>query len=398
MTVAPDIEIRALDPEDVPAMFDLSVHAFGGPRRDVEGDALLVTPDRTVAAYRGGRLVGSVAVIDMAQWFGGRAVPCGGVAGVTVAPDQRGRGLARTLLDEAVARMVGQGACVSSLYPTTASLYRSLGWEVAGGWARTAISTGELPAPTGDLDWEPSPHTDPALASAYEACARGRDGWILPPARWWRAQGLRREVDRTPSWSWVGRRRGEVVAAVAYHHARSERAMYDIEVDLVAGADGPALTDALAFLGASGTTVDRVKTSLPPVVLRLHLAEPSRTRIVEDWPWMLRLVDLPSAIAARGWPTGLTATVALEVEPASHASDGVGPQRWVLEVADGAAHLEPGGPGTVRLSTCDLARLYAGAVDPAALAASGRITGADEHQLSALRGAFAGDPSSPFFF
>ena len=298
-----------------------------------------------MAAYRGGRLVGSVAVIDMAQWFGGRSVPCGGVAGVTVAPDQRGRGLARTLLDEAVARMVAEGACVSSLYPTTASLYRSLGWEVAGGWARTAISTADLPRPTGGVDWEPVAHTEPALATAYEGCAHGRDGWILPPARWWRAQGLRRELDRTPSWSWLGRRDGAPVAAVAYHHARSERAMYDIEVDLVAGVDGPALTDALAFLGASGTTVDRVKTSLPPAVLRLHLAEPSRTRVVEDWPWMLRLVDLPAAMAARGWPAGLTTTVALEVEPPTHAPDGIGAQRWVLEVADGRG---PPGAGRAR--------------------------------------------------
>ena len=391
-----EVEIRTLGADDREARVALGAHAFGGPGTVFDDDALVVPAEEMVAAYDGERLVGTVAVIDMAQWFGGRAVPAGGVAGVTVAPDQRGRGVARRMLVEATRRMGEAGHVVSSLYPTTASLYRSLGWEVAGGWARTAIASTDLPRPTGELAWEPVAATDPVLRTTYETCATGRDGWIVPPARWWHAQGRRRELDPTPSWSWAGRRRGEAVAAVAYHHTSSERHMFDVEVDLLAGADGPALDDALAFLGASGTVVDRVRTSLPPGLLRLHVAEPSRTRIVEDWPWMLRLVDPAGAIAARGWPDGLTLAVGLEVHPPAAAPGE--PERWVLEVADGEGALSPGGPGGVSLAATDLARLYAGAVDPAALATAGRLRGASPEVLSALRGAFAGDPSSPFFF
>lgn len=393
-----EIDIRSLDPSDVDTMFDLGTHAFGGPRRSVEPDALIVPPEGCVAAYLGGRLVGTVAVIDMEQWFGGRTIPCAGVAGVTVSPDQRGQGLARSMLAEATRRMGEQRQVISSLYPTTASLYRSLGWEVAGGWNRTVISTADLPAPSETVEWGPVDHTDPDLAAMYEACAEGRDGWIVPPRRWWHTQGRRRETGSRPAWSWIGRRDGQAVAAAVYHHAESERAMFDVEVDLVVGSDGPALNDALAFVGASGTTVDRVRTSLPPTVLRTHLAEPSRTRSVEDWPWMLRLVDLPSAIEARGWPSGLTLTVELSVLPPTHRKDSVAAEQWVLEVADRSAALSPGGAGTVPLAATDLARLYAGAVDPGALAAAGRLTGADADTVSGLRAAFAGDPSSPFFF
>ncbi len=393
-----DIALRTLDPGDLEALFDLRAHAFGGPRQSFDEDALVVPCEGTVAAYQGDRLVGTVSVIDMHQWFGGRAVSCGGVAGVTVAPDQRRRGLARALLDEAVRHMHEKGQSVSSLYPTTASLYRSLGWEVAGGWARTAIASADLPAPSGEVDWAPAAHTDPALAKVYEACAQGRDGWIVPPRRWWHAHGRRRELASRPAWSWIGRRQGQPVSAVVYHHASSERAMVDIEADLVVGADGDALGDALSFLGASGTTVDRVRTSLPPGLLRLHVEEPSRTKVVEDWPWMVRLIDLPAAITARDWPAGLTATVSLDVHSPYRGADSATAGRWVLQVADGTAQLTAGGDGTTGVTACDLARLYAGAVDPAALAAAGRLTGADDRTVSSLRAAFAGDPSSPFFF
>ncbi|CAN5693404.1 hypothetical protein BH24ACT4_BH24ACT4_10570 [soil metagenome] len=294
--------------------------------------------------------------------------------------------------------MVEKRQVISSLYPTTASLYRSLGWEVAGGWNRTVISAADLPAPSGTLEWGPVAHTEPDLASVYEACAEARDGWIVPPRRWWHAQGRRREVGTRPIWSWIGRRDGQAVAAAVYHHTDSERAMFDVEVDLVVGSDGPALSDALAFVGASGTTVDRVRTSLPPTVLRTHLAEPSRTRSVEDWPWMLRLVDPPAAIAARGWPAGLTLVVELSVVPPTPRPDPVAAEHWVLEVAGGTAVLSPGGAHNVTIAATDLARLYAGAVDPGALAAAGRLTGADADTVSGLRAAFAGDPSSPFFF
>lgn len=360
---------------------------------------MTVPLERAVAAYDCDRPVGTVYVIDFDQWFGGRRVACGGVAGVTIAPDQRGKGVARRLLNESTKRMRAEGKVISSLFPTSATLYRSLGWEVAGWWAKRTVAVDELPAPSGAVSWIPADHSDPAIAEVFAAMAHRRDGWVVPPADWWAAVGSRRGLSSAPpSWSWLGFRGGEAVAALAYQHASSQRAMFDLEADVVAGIDGPALADALAFMGAHGTTAGQLITTLPDRMLAGHLDQPSRGRSTFDWPWMLRLVDLPGAMAARGWPAGVALEVHLDIAAPTVPDSAGAAGRWVLEVSDGEATCTPGGDGTVRLSIGSLAALYAGGIAPEALAYDGSIVGADDAILGGLRAAFAGHPSLPTFF
>ena len=57
--------------------------------------------------------------------------------------------------------------------------------------------------------------------------------------------------------------------------------------------------------------------------------------------WMLRVVDGPAAIAARGFPPAVSVSVPLEVhDQARPANSG----RWQLTVADGKGALVPDGP------------------------------------------------------
>ncbi|NLV54587.1 MAG: GNAT family N-acetyltransferase, partial [Acidimicrobiales bacterium] len=92
------VEIRTLDPDDLDQLADLGAHSFGGPRPEMVLEQRPIPPEEAVAAYDGDRLVGHVAAHRFRQWFGGRAVPCGGVAGVMVMPDQRGSGLAARMM------------------------------------------------------------------------------------------------------------------------------------------------------------------------------------------------------------------------------------------------------------------------------------------------------------
>jgi hypothetical protein len=309
-----------------------------------------------------------------------------------------GTGLSRTLLAEATAAMLARGEPISALYPTTASLYRSVGYEVAGWWGQRAVSVRDLPTPSGDVAWEPSTPADPAVVAVQAACAAGRDGWVVPPAQFW-AGWAHRQAEGT-TWTWIGRRHGspDPVAAVSYGHAKAERALFDLDAPVILGADGPAQTDALAFLGANGTTGDRLRTTLPGPLLARHVPQSSRIPTLDDWPWMLRLVDLPGAVAARGWPAGVAIEVHLDVAPPERVPDDRTAGRWVLRVGDGHGTCEPGGRGTVAVAASDLVALYSGHLDPAQLVTEGRLRGATDRDVGGLRAAFAGTPSLPIFF
>ena len=92
-----------------------------------------------LGAFDGGRLVGSARFHQMRQWWHGRSMPMAGVGGVKVAPEYRGRGVGRALMNGLIPELVARGYPVSTLYPATAPLYRSLGWELAGARHETTV-------------------------------------------------------------------------------------------------------------------------------------------------------------------------------------------------------------------------------------------------------------------
>src|SRR5262249_14270704 len=132
------VTVRALEPGDgTDALLDLRVRAFGlmasGERDHWQADQEPVIRDRRcLGAFAGRRLVAAARFHDMAQWWNGRAVPMAGVAGVMVAPEERGRGVGRALVTALLELIAARGYPLSVLFPTTLPIYRSLGWEIAG--------------------------------------------------------------------------------------------------------------------------------------------------------------------------------------------------------------------------------------------------------------------------
>ena len=159
MTDQPDatsILIRAIRAgDDLDAQVDLAERSFGPADRDRRRQLLAdwAGEGRTLGAFDRHRLAGAAMFHDMRQWWCGRAVPMAGVAGVKVAPEDRGRGIARRLMAALLAEVAARGYPLSVLYPATVPLYRSLGWELAGtrevavitrqdGWTGRACNAG----------------------------------------------------------------------------------------------------------------------------------------------------------------------------------------------------------------------------------------------------------------
>jgi predicted acetyltransferase len=103
--------------------------------------------------------------------------------------------------------------------------------------------------------------------------------------------------------------------------------------------------------------------------------------------WMLRITDVPAALAARGYPEGFEGEIHFEIE------DGTIPEnagRWVLSVANGRGEVEAGGEGVIRLDVLTLAPWFSGLYSASTLASLGRVTG-DADSLASADEVMAGE-------
>ena len=120
-----------------------------------------------------------------------------------------------------------------------------------------------------------------------------------------------------------------------------------------------------------------------PLLLLLpeqDVASPNQLR------YMLRIVDAPAAVAARGWRP---VSVAVDLELSDRFCDwNVG--RWRLVVGEGEGRLERGGAGTVRLGIGAFASLFSGYSSARTLAATGLLHGAGDREIAALDLLFSG--------
>lgn len=385
------LETRVLTEADDAASWQLSRLAFGGPAERPPGRRPAAAPGvHALGAFDGGRLVGKAVDLEHTYYYGGRAVPGSGVAGVAIAPEYRGGGALREVLGPLMAQARERGAAVSALFPTTAVPYRRLGWELTGVLRWTSVPTAALAGerrPAG-VRVRPAEEDDvPAIRNCYRAWAADGTGMLG------RTGPL---FDREPA-DLLGGHDGYSVAdgpdGVEGYASWDREGGYDSAgvlavADLVAGTPR-ALTALLAMLATW-------RSVAPTLHLRLRPDDPARlltglagARTESEQPWMLRLIDAPAAVAARGWPAGVDGTVDLEL------SDDLCP--WnagahQLTVKAGTASLSPGGTGAIRLGPGALAVLYAGATSAAILRRAGLLAGGDAETDAFLSSATAGPP------
>lgn len=329
----------------------------------------------------------------MRQWWSGRAVPMAGVASVRVAPEDRGRGIARRLMAAVLADVAARGYPLSVLYPATMPLYRSFGWELAG-LRETAViparSLRDLVPPDPVIPM--TPDVTPGSARMRRA-APGDAEAVLAVA------GRVHEVARDSgpiTWdaatvdSWLAD--PDVYAYLCddgflvYGWRDGNHALF------VDGAEAVSASTQRAFwshIGSHASIADQVYACLSPAAAFWLLTRECDAQVHRRSMWMLRVVDAQAAIAARGFPAAVSATVPLAITDQTRP---VNSGRWQLTVAGGKGALEPlaAGPGTpLALGARGLAALYAGTpvgtLRQAGLAAGGLPAGD-----AALDAAFAG--------
>ena len=401
--------------DDIDAELDLRHRAFG----PMDGAELgywrtevlaCIEQSQQYGVWSAGQLIGAARFYDMRQWWHGLPQPMAGVAGVKVAPEARGRGVGRALMTALLGEMARRGYALSVLYPATAQLYRSLGWELAGGHYRAEMpgrSLGSLLPP--DPRVAPDPGALRAagadagtLAAAPRRAVRRAGpadaeemtavlGAVHAAARdcgplTWDAGAARRWLARTDLFAYLA---DDGFLGYSWHGGGHD----EIMVHYLQAAS-PATARALWGIVASHASVTKVvHAAVGPADPIAWLTPEPDVRVRRHMLWMLRMLDARAAIAGRGFPVSAVASVPMLLADPELAAN-AGPH--TLSVSDGRGSLTSGitaragaSPDAppVRLGPRGFAALFAG-VPLATLRMAGLAAGGDQAVDEALDGAF----------
>lgn len=343
-------------------------------------------------------LAAVLGVLDMGQWFGGRSVPMGGVLAVGVEPSRRGRGLGARIMTELLRELRARGTPLSGLYPATNTLYRAVGYEVAGARHAFALHLREMALRPGaraaDDAWLRPARTEDerAIRALYATRARTTNGWLDRHEYLWRRVRSWRGEERT---GYVAGSGATIEGYVFLAQKRAELLDMELAVSDLVATTKDAAVRILELLRDHRSLCTTAKAFLAPSDPVLGLLAENGYVSKLAMPWMLRIVDVARALEARGYAPGLRARVELDV------ADDVLPEnrgRFVLEVADGSARVTRGGSGALALDVRALAALYSGWQSAHDLAMTGRASGAED-ALAAASACFAGPaPHMPDMF
>lgn len=387
--------VRKLDVFDLSAARALGIEAFGRWPSDTPVPPLPAEPTPGLhrwGAFDGDRLVTEVAAGEYLSWWRGRQVATCGVSSVAVAAEHRGGGLLVRVLGAALAEAVERGEVLSTLYPTANGIYRGVGYELVTSYDTVEVPTAELgriAMPDGVRTRRAAVTDLPAVREVYAAWAAAQNGPLTRTGPRF-AAGDAELHDRFTGTTLAVDAAGTATGYVSWD--RGEGYGHDAVLtvrDLLAtdAASYRALWHVVGSFASVTGKVRLVTSGADPARLVL----PSMTwHVVTRNPYMLRVLDLPGAVAALSpaLAGGARAVVDLAV---TGDRLGVLDGGYRITLGDGPAHAERVGVGSdvATLTPQGLALLVAGAQSCGNLRLLSHLRGSPE-QDDVLDQAFGG--------
>ncbi len=402
------VEFDAGSAEHIGAHDRLMRQAFATtPARNVELRAQ-AGEQNTRLLFKEGEAVAAVSIEPCGQYWNGRRVPCTTLCGLAVGLDARGQGVGVALAEHTFREVKQRGIPMISLYASNMGYYRSVGYEVSATRTRyrsyldawvlekmhdlPPIQHHPLPE-----DWVFSQGMLPSwapVAALYQSFAARQNGMFDRSAYHWatkitRNRGLARGFDRClPQDVFLIGKPDAPSGYAACSYSKSDTMLIDDWITLTEPATR-SLIHMLSLQRANwqfiewyGAPVDRLS-----LLLANHGLPYQRWWVTEQTYLMTRMLDIPAALAARGYGEASGEVV---VEVTDHLlQENTG--HYHLKLHHGAPEVTQAKPANVPVATMHvrgLSALYSGILSPRDLLASGHLS-ADEAALAALERIFA---------
>ena len=368
---------------------------------DVETERLVFEPPRSLAAFEGGRIVGTAGAYSLTITVPGGAVPIPGVTYVGVLPTHRRRGILTALMRRQLEDYREQGEVIAALWASEGPIYGRFGYGAATFATRLKIRR-ELT--TYAPPYEPSGRTtlidrDAALKlfpSVYDRVAERYPGMVSRPGEWWRHLTTENEQWRggfSPLFyaiyeSSAGEAEGYVTYRVK-HEWPNDPGEATLRVNELI-ADTPDAYAALWRLCFDHDLIDHIEAwprQADEPLLHL-LAHPRELHLrFTDGLW-LRLIDVPRALAGRKY--------AAEGEVVFDVKDPFctwNERRFLLTASGAGAECRPTDRSPdIALDVRELAAAYLGGVRFQTLARAGRVAESTDGALARADMMFSWDP------
>lgn len=327
--------------------------------------------------------------IEMGQFFGGRSVKLCGIAGVATAPEARGKGIARWMMEECVREMYKRGEAIGGLYASTQALYRQSGFEQAGSRFQFKVPIARLMGGAKARNVIALKDSDSArIEQCYRRFAAANNGMLDRSEYIWKRIKARPDA-QFQGYGVLDERRELSGYLFMLQQREPENGRQDLFLSDIAFVNADAGKQLISFLADYEPVADSVVLQGGPIHPLLTLLPQQRYEAKLKYYWMLRLVDVKKALESRGYlsavRTGLDIEVTDEVVPENAG-------RWRIEVANGRAtakRTNKTGRVGVSCGIRGLAAMYTGLYSPRQAAAVGLCEG-DEKSLDSLGAVFAG--------
>ena len=320
----------------------------------------------------------------------GATVACAAVTAVGVVPTHRRRGLLTTMMRRQLEDVRASGDPVAILWASEGPIYGRFGYGIAARigrlTARRPAARLAAPPPPGDpLRAGPAGEHVEAMREIHERVRRERPGMLDRPGPWWDVRLHDPESQRRGA---QPLRAVLVPDGYALYAVRSDRdedgPAGEVAIRELVGATPAACAELWAFLLDQDLTRTITWRLAPPdEPLWLMLTDPDAVRVGLESALWVRLVDVPTALAAR--------TYAADPDVVLEVSDAFCPWNaghWRLT---GGTCERTEAPADLALDASVLGAAYLGGTTLRELAAAGRVAELRPGALARASDAFRGE-------